>query len=39
MWNIKYNTNAHTCQPKNRLSNIEDRLVAAKEERGGEGKD
>ena len=30
MWNLKYNTNEHICEP-NILTDIENRLVVAKE--------
>ena len=32
MWNLKYDTNEHTCKNRNRLTDIEDRLVVAEGE-------
>ena len=37
MWNLKYDTSELIYDTKNRLTDIEDRLVVAKEEGGGGG--
>ena len=38
MQNIKYGTNKPVCKTENRLTDIENRTVVAKEERGGSGR-
>ena len=39
MWNLKYGTSEHIYKNRNRLTEIENRLVVAKGETGGSGMD
>ena len=39
MWNLKNKTNKGIKQNRNRLTDIENKLVVTKEEREGEGQD